>query len=379
MNQKKFQHPGYAPLPYRLVLLLLLILLQACSTTPDKQPTDSGMVFFPPLPNPPRIQYLTSFSSSIDINPPDTNFESYILGKDKYKNAIPINKPYGVQMHKGKIYVVDIRGAGYDILDLENNKFSVVQGAGGGSMPKPINITIDENGYKYITDTQRNQVLVFNQHEKFVQAFGVKGQFRPGDTAIVGDKLFIADLKDNEIEVLNKNTGVLQYKIGRTGKKDGELFTPTNIKIGPDNHLYVSETGNFRVQKFTLDGQHVRNYGGIGTSIGKFARPKGIALDRDGRLLIVDSAYENVQIMDKDGKLLMFFGKPGNLPEHMNLPADIDVTYEIQYFQQYAHPDFKLEYIILLSNQFGSTKINAYGVGRMKDMDYVEETVNKGK
>ena len=336
----------------------------------------AGHIFYPAMPDAPRIQYLATFSSSKDVSKPGSEFAKFVLGKDKDKDAIYINKPYGVQIHDGKIYAIDTRGGGYAVMDLVNHEFRPVTGKGGGRMSKPINITFDKDGSKYITDTQRNQVLVYDKNEKFLRALGVEKQFKPSDTAISGDKLFVADLKDHEIEVLNKHTGLLLYKIGRAGSKDGELFHPTNIKIGPDNHLYVSDTTNFRIQKFTLDGRHIRNYGSIGTNIGKFARPKGIALDRKGQMYIVDAAFENVQVMSPDGKLLMFFGGPGSNRDNINLPVDIEIDYDnAKLFQRYAHPDFKLEYIILVSSQYGINKINVYGFGKMKGMEYPDDAV----
>ena len=355
--------------------ILAMLLLAGCATPPEKETEIPGEIFYPPLPDAPRIQYLATFSSSKDVSKPDTDFAKFVLGKDKDKDAVYIRKPYGVQMYDGKIYVVDTRGGGYAVMDLVNQNFRMITGDGGGRMSKPINITFDSDGSKYITDTQRNQVLVFDKNERFVRALGKEKQFQPSDTAISGDKLFVADVRDHEIEVLNKHSGVLLYKIGRAGSKDGAIFHPTNIKIGPDNHLYVSETTNFRVQKFTLDGRHLRYYGSIGTGLGKFARPKGIALDKAGRLYVVDAAFENIQIINPDGKLLMFFGSPGSNPDNINLPADIEINYEdAKLFQHYAHPDFKLEYIILVSSQFGVNKVNIFGYGRMKDMEYPDDT-----
>lgn len=355
--------------------LTAILMLSGCSGTPSKEDDSPSFIFYPPLPNAPRIQYLTTFTSSKDVSKPDTDFAKFVLGKDKDKDAYYINKPYGVQIYDGKIYVVDTRGGGYAVLDMVGQKFQFVTGGSSGSMPKPINITIDTDGTKYITDTNRNQVLVFDKNEKFIQAFGVKNQFKPSDTAISGDKLFVADLKDHEIEVLDKHSGVLLYKISRAGSKAGELYHPTNITIGPDNYLYVSETTNFRVQKFTLDGRYVRTFGSIGTNIGRFARPKGIALDKSGRMYIVDAAFENVQIMTTDGQSLMYFGGPGSNTDNINLPADIEIDYaNARLFQHFAHPDFKLEYIILVSSQFGINKVNVYGFGKMKDMDYATDT-----
>jgi DNA-binding beta-propeller fold protein YncE len=212
---------------------------------------------------------------------------------------------------------------------------------------------------------------VFDNKNKFVKVIGDGESYKPSDVLIADNKLFITDIKNHRIVVLDKDTDEQLYTIGSVGSKDGELFYPTNLALGPDNNLYVSETGNFRVQKFTLDGKFVKSFGKVGTGMGQFARPKGIAVDRDGRIHVVDAAFENVQIINSEGKLLMFYGEPGNDRANINLPTDVVIDYDnVEYFRKYAKPGFNLEYIILVASQFGVSKVNVFGFGTMKDMDY---------
>ena len=352
-----------------LLFSILIIMLSGCANVPKEE--KQGMLFFPPLPNPPRIQYLTTLTTMDDLKKKKSSFADFILGEQSKESLF--KKPYGVAMHDGKIYVVDIRGGGYVVLDLKTGSRDLVSGGVAGRMNKPINISIDVGGTKYISDTGRQQILVFDRNDKFIRAFGVKGQLKPSDVAITTDRLFVADLNSHTIQVLDKNTGKILNQIGSVGSKDGELFFPTNLVIGVDNHLYVSDTGNFRVQKFTLDGKFVQSYGSIGSGFGKFARPKGVAIDKQGRIYVVDAAFENVQLLNNNGKLLLFFGQAGNKPGDMNLPADISIDYKnVGYFQVYAHPKFKLEYIMLVSSQFGVNKISVFGFGRMEGMEYSE-------
>ncbi|MDH5614741.1 MAG: hypothetical protein OEY35_06885, partial [Gammaproteobacteria bacterium] len=118
-------------------------------------------------------------------------------------------------------------------------------------------------------------------------------------------------------------------------------------------------------------GKFVRTYGSIGATVGKFARPKGISVDKTGRLFIIDAAFENIQIMDKTGTPLMFFAGPGDKTGNINLPTDIVIDYDnVKYFQKYADPKFKLEYIVLVASQFGINKVTVFGFGKMQGMDY---------
>lgn len=350
---------------YPLLALLILLLVSACATGPK----DSGPVFYPPLPNPPRLQHLRSITSLKDIGG-GSAFAEFVLGRESSESLV--SKPYGVAVHQGKIYVVDTRGPGYVVLDLAKKEHSLIRGGGAGRMKKPINITIDKDGMKYVTDTGRNQVLVYNTKDRFVRAYGVEGQFKPGDVAIVGKRLYISDLKHHMVHVLDKQTGKTLFKMATADEKNrkGVVQFPTNMAVYQDK-LFISDTGNFKIVKYTLDGKFVHSLGEVGSTLGQFARPKGIALDREGRFYVVDAAFENVQVFNKEGKVLLFFGGPGYSPEHINLPTDIVIDYDnIKYFQQYAAPGFKLEYIIIVASQFGANKINVFGFGKMAGMEY---------
>jgi len=350
-----------------VVSLVGVFLMVGCATTPPPEEVRSP-VFYPPLPNPPHIQYLTTFSAAKDIKEARSAFVTFILGKDP-GDEMTVNKPYGVAFSHGKLFVVDTRGPGYVIFDLEQKQFKFVPGSGNGKMQKPINITVDEDGTRYITDVGKNQVLAFDREDRFLRAYGVIDQFRPGDVVIVGDRLYVSDLKHQNIQVLDKQSGDLLFRFGERSKGN-ELMWPTNMTVG-DGHLYVTDTGNFRIQEYTLDGTFVRNYGTIGTSLGQFARPKGIALDREGRMYVVDAAFENVQIFDPEGRVLLFFGGPGSRPENINLPTAVVIDYEnASLFQKYADPKFTLEYVIAVASQFGRSKVNVFGFGEMEGMDY---------
>jgi sugar lactone lactonase YvrE len=345
----------------------------------DSEATTASL-FYPSLPDLPRVQYLASYSFASDVEEKKEEksgwLSDFILGEESLEAEEGPNKPYGVSFDNGQIHVVDTRGFGYAIFDIPNKDYRFQVGSGPSSMPKPINIEIDDDGRKYVADTVRNQVLVFNGNDGFVQAFGRRGQFRPTDVLVDGDRLFVVDIQEHRIVVLDKNTGEELTSFGSAGNDEDKLFQPTNIAMGPNGHLYVSDTGNFRIQEFTQDGEVVKSYGaGVGRSPGNFARPKGVAVDQEGRVYVVDAAYERVQVFDDEGRLLMYFGEPGGMHiSGLDLPTDIDIDYDsVPYFQQYADPEFELEFVIAVVNQFGRSKVNVYGFGQHKSMNYDEQ------
>ena len=349
--------------------MLFAALLGGCGTAPQKE-GPPPLVFYPALPNPPRIQHLTTIASERDVGAqPDSALAKFVLGEDTKKQSL--RQPYGVAVYQGKVYVADSRAPGLAVFDLVNHRFDLVTGSGNGRMKKPINITIDADGTKYVTDTGRDQVLVFDRDDRFLAAYGATGQFKPVDVAIAGDRLYVVDIQHHEVQVLDKRSGRLEFKFGKPGSDIGELFHPTNIAIGPDGDIYIVETTNFRVQRFTIEGKPVRVYGKLGDELGTFSRPKGIAIDREGRLYVGDAAFENVQVFDNQGRLLMFFGQPGGAGEGLNLPAGVTIDYaNVDLFRRYADPKFSVEYLILVASQFGPNKVDVFGFGKMQGVDY---------
>jgi sugar lactone lactonase YvrE len=238
-------------------------------------------------------------------------------------------------------------------------------------MKRPINLTIDTDGTRYITDTGLDQVMIYDPQGRFIRSFGAADQFRPTDVAIVDNSLFVVDILHHQVHIIDKQSGMPLGRFGKAGSGTGELFQPTNIAVAPGGDLLVTETGNFRVQRFKPDGTHVRFYGQAGNAPGSFARPKGIAVDRAGRIYVGDAAFQNVQIFEADGRLLMDFGRPVPGLEGLNLPASVRIDYEhAAQFQTYAAPGFAVEYLILVVSQFGPNKVDIYGFGRLAGANY---------
>ena len=90
--------------------------------------------------------------------------------------------------------------------------------------------------------------------------------------------------------------------------------------------------------------------------------------------------FQNVQIFDREGRLLLFFGQPGGDVEGLNLPTGIKVDYDnVKYFQAYADPKFHVEYLVFVVSQFGPNKVDVFGYGRMNGMDYAADEAAAAK
>ena len=121
-------------------------------------------VFFPPPPDQPRLQFLVSYSGAEDFGGTKTNFlETFLLGAPEKKPG-RISKPYGVAIHDGKIYVCDVGQGQIKVLDLNKNKFSTFPS--GRGLQNPLNIFIEADGTKYVTDPRGGAVFVYSNEDK---------------------------------------------------------------------------------------------------------------------------------------------------------------------------------------------------------------------
>ena len=358
-----------SPLSRRILgvaVIAAMAFIAGCAT----QPKASGPKynFFPPPPDAPHLQFLTAFSSEKDLREgKGEGFLSYITGEAPPER--PIGKPYGVAFRANKIYVCDTGGRLLR-LDLETRRISAVDTQGPGALKVPLNVAFDSDGTMYVVDSVRNQVVLFDANESFVTAVCDKNTMKPRDVAVGADRFYVADIENHCVHVYGKTARTLLYDVPRSEEstnEDKRLFLPTNVALDSLGHLYVSDTGAFRVQVYDKDGKFIRTVGRYGDNVGEFSRIKGIAVDRDNLLYAVDAAAQVVQIFDEQGRLLMWFGEPKASKVGLELPAKVLVDYDhVGLFQKYAAPDFQVEHLVIVVSQFGKREVSVFGFGHKR-------------
>ncbi len=346
-------------------IVLTMLLLAACSSKKiTKEITLDNIVVYPPPPDTVRIQYLTSFSNSVDITGKRSAFLRYILGEDRGK---PIIKPYGISIYNGRVYICDTILGGLEIIDFNTHTFDYFRPSGMGLLKKPVNCFVDKKGNLYVADTGRKQVVVFNPDLSYKASFGDPRTMRITDVFVKNDSIWVTDIKGHSVLVYSAKTFKQIFKFPEEKPKtDPFLSSPTNLFVSSDR-VYVSDFGSFKIKIYSKKGKLLKTVGSYGKGLGQFVRPKGVAVDRDGIMYVVDAGFENVQMFDKEGNLLMFFGGSYEKPGDMWLPAKIIIDYDnFKYFEKYVYKGFKLKYLIFVTNQYGPDKVNVYGFVEQK-------------
>jgi DNA-binding beta-propeller fold protein YncE len=344
--------------------LTSLVLLAGCAGTSRTVPTRTSYSFWPPAPDEPRIQFLRSFAFSADVEPPRGTFDKLVFGKDY--EVLPIGKPYGVAMWRGRIYVCDITNPGVVILDLVERQTRLMGTRGVERMVQPTDIAIAPDGLKYVADRRLGRIFVFNDEDRHITTFGERGLI-PAGVAVRGDELLVPDFETQSILVLDRFRGETLRSVGGPDEDLGGFIRPLGVAVDGEGSVYITDVIRGRLQKFGSDGSIFMQLGQIADSPGNFVRPKHVALDGRGVIYVVDAAFQNVQMFDAEGQLLMFFGSAGDHPGSMSLPAGITVnSADLELFADDIHPDFRAQHLVVVTNQFGINKVSVYALGRLK-------------
>ncbi len=346
--------------------------MPGCQTASKEKST---LLLFPPPPGTPRVQFLTWANGAAEVEENAGALERFVLG-EKERGLRVLNKPYGLAVHDGAVFVCDSKGLSVARMDFKNKSYSLFGVRGPGRLRKPINIAIDPLGYKFVADTIRKQIVVFDPDDGYVTAFDLPEPARPVDVAIYQNELYVLDNdKTCQIVVLDRSSGEVLRTFGSHGSEPGQFLLPSSLCIGPEGFLYVSDTMNWRLQKITREGEPVWSVGEPGYQVGQFGRPRGVRTGPDGIVYVVDGATEIVQVYDSDGQSLMHFGGPGMTPGTLDLPSSLAVDRTtIPYFQKFAHKSFEIDYLLFVVNQYGPHLVNVYAFGQFPDGFNVTES-----
>ncbi len=114
------------------------------------------------------------------------------------------------------------------------------------------------------------------------------------------------------LRVINPGTGQLERTIGSYGTGNGQFALPLGLAVSPQGIIFVSDSTNHRIQKFTNDGRHVSTFATHGTRPGNLSVPEGLAVLGEDKLYVADCGNNRIQIFSqKNGRFQGGFGKKG--------------------------------------------------------------------
>jgi len=144
--------------------------------------------------------------------------------------------------------------------------------------------------------------------------------------------MYVADSRNHRILHLDTDGNMLnQWGTFADGLSSpaapGEFNEPWGVAVGPDGSVYVTDTWNHRVQKFTSAGRPVTTWGQYGTADmpDSFWGPRGIAVDAEGFVYVADTGNKRIVVFDSNGTFISEFGSAGLEAGEFDEPVGVAV------------------------------------------------------
>jgi ABC-type multidrug transport system ATPase subunit/sugar lactone lactonase YvrE len=227
----------------------------------------------------------------------------------------------------------------------------------GHRIPAPRSIAVGPENEIYVLDTA-GRVVVFDESGRAVQQWKMPEYEigRPEGVLVLKDgRVAVADTHYHRVVFFDRKGKPLEM-MGSFGKEPGQFIYPVGLAQDDQENLYVCEYGeNDRVQKFSVDGRFLLQFGRFGTGPGEFQRPSKM-IWQGGRVFVADAINNRIQVFSDSGEFLKILGESDQRPA-LQYPYDIasgrdGVLYVVEYG---AGRVSKIDQAGKLLGRFGST------------------------
>ena len=161
------------------------------------------------------------------------------------------------------------------------------------------------------------------------------GQFlAPRGVAVALDgTIYVADSLNHRIQHLDREGTVLHSwgsfaDLAQGPAPEGTFNEPWGVAVDSEGNVYVTDTWNHRVQKFSAEGSPLGMWGYFGQAEDAYAfwGPRDIAVDGQDRVIITDTGNKRLVVFDANGNHITDIGGPGFAPGKFDEPIGVTVN-----------------------------------------------------
>jgi len=223
----------------------------------------------------------------------------------------PMTMPTDVAVDAlGHLYVAD--GVNDRVVRFapDGNLDAILYGPKDTPLSRPIGVAIDRDGALWIADTGNHRLVARSADGRDYKTISIPAAAadKPADpTGVVvrsdGTRTYVADCDNQRVLMLDNATG-RWTPLGEWGISLGQFRWPFLLCMGPEDHVVVAESVGARLQLISADNRWAGQIGHFGVAMGDLYRPKGVAVDRAGRIFVGDSSLGVIQAFSDSGQLL---------------------------------------------------------------------------
>ena len=164
----------------------------------------------------------------------------------------------------------------------------------------------------------------------FIRTWGTTGSGNGQFTAAYGvavdstGNVYVVDTNNNRIQKFTA-TGSYVGQWGSNGTGNGQFSNPYGVAVDSSGNVYVADYSNNRIQKFTSTGTFLTKWGTNGTGDGQFQNPVAVAVDSSGNVYVADYGNHRVQKFTSAGTFVTKWGTNGTGNSQFKYPSGVAV------------------------------------------------------
>ena len=235
-----------------------------------------------------------------------------------------LNNPWGLAVNgQNEITLCDTRNRRVQVFSSDGTFLRTFgrKGDRKGEFNFPTGLACDRNGNIFVVDCNNRRINKFNAQGEHLCQIGGEGSLdrqlkSPRGLSVDNDgNVIVADSSDKQVRIFSPS-GEILGKIGG----DDSFVQPFDV-VEHDKHIIVSDSGDHSVKVFDREGKFLHKFGKFGDGDGDFNQPRGLSVDKVGRLLVCDSQNHRVQVFELSGKFVTKFGTKGSGDGEFNKPV----------------------------------------------------------
>ena len=238
-------------------------------------------------------QPLTGSPWVVQVIPHQYQFSFQFGSKGKGQGEFGHPSLIAVSDKTGRIAVTDTENDRIQIFDFEGRFLAV-------KLPASFVFTGSDGGFIYSVVEDNEQIFLCTENGQHIRSIDRKQLNEPTCVVLENDgRLIICDLKGKKVKVLTPD-----------GKHVLQSFSAPGCDVGPvyavhhQDKFFVSYPDANRVMAFNNRGEYVHDIGSEGSGDGQLMFPSGLVVDKFDHLIVCDTGNRRLQLFTIDGKFI---------------------------------------------------------------------------